>query len=97
MTEAQSMWVATCAPVIGFLLGVVLVEGCGTLKQVGRTINDAATVLCELYAVDANPEQLNGLTPSDYCAIHDHLEPFIEEALAAKQAAAMKLQQREAE
>ena len=88
---------ALALTILGGLLCVSAWAGCGTLKQVGRTINDAATVLCELYAVDANPEQLNGLTPSDYCAIHDHLEPFIEEALAAKQAAAMKLQQREAE
>ena len=81
---------------LGLALTSILVS-CATLKSAGRTINDAATVLCELFAQDADAEQLKGFTPSQYCAVHEHLEPFIDEALKAKNAAALRVQQVEAE
>lgn len=71
-------------------VGLVALSGCGTLKQTGRTINDAASILCNLFAVEAaetEPEMLGGMNAGDYCAIHDNLKPFIDEALSAKQAA----------
>ena len=77
------------------LVGVMAITtasnvGCGMLKQTGRTINDAASILCTLFAVEAaetDPEMLGGMNAADYCAIHDNLQPFIDEALSAKQAA----------
>lgn len=69
---------------------ISLIAGCGTLKDTGRTLNDAAGILCNLFAVEASEtdsEALGGMTAGDYCAIHDNLRPFIDEALSAKQAA----------
>lgn len=76
------------------LVGVAAITtmdlGCGTLKDIGRTVNDAASILCNVFAVemqDADPDLLGSLSPADYCAIQDNLSPFIDQALAAKNAA----------
>lgn len=66
------------------------IPGCGVFKQTGRTLNDAASILCGLFAAEAaetDPAMLDGLSTADYCAIHDNLKPFIDEALSAKAAA----------
>jgi len=67
------------------LLLATFAFACGTLKDAGRTANDAASILCELFA--AENQQAVGMSPGDWCKLHDNLEPFIDQALAAKQAA----------
>jgi hypothetical protein len=47
-------------------------------------VNDAANVLCELFGAE-NPDVLQGASVSDYCAVKENLDPFIESILAAKQ------------
>ena len=75
------------------LIIVLLASGCATAKGIGRTINDAGSILRNLFAVDATTEQLQGMSAADWCAVHENVKPFIDEALAAKQAVAMQLQQ----
>jgi len=78
--------------IIGQLLIIstlVIVASCGLLKDVGRTANDAAAILCELVAAE-KPEELQGLSPQQWCAIHDNLQPFLDEVLSAQKAAAKK-------
>jgi len=65
--------------------------GCGAVKPVARTINDVATVLCELYATE-NPNVISdGLDPSQWCQVKRNIDPFIDEVLAAKHAVGQRL------
>jgi hypothetical protein len=64
--------------------------GCATLKDIGRTANDAARILCELVASEQK-ESLNGLSPKEWCDIQKNLDPFISEVLSAKQRSEDKL------
>jgi len=82
---------STLVAAVLFLV-ITFVPGCATFKAVGKTVSDAGAILCNLYAVDAEPAQLQGLDPAAWCEIHDNLKPFIDEALAAKQSVAMSLQ-----
>ena len=59
--------------------------GCGLLRDIGRTANDAAIILCEVFAEERTEKELDGLSPQDWCAIHKNLDPFIREVLIAKQ------------
>ena len=63
---------------------VVLATGgsCAWFKGAVHTAADAARVLCELWAQD-NESQLK-LSPSDFCAVAENIQPFIDAALAAK-------------
>lgn len=63
-------------------LMLVLCVGCAWFKGAVRTAADAAAVLCELWAQD-NSAQLK-LSPQDFCALAENLQPFIDAALAAK-------------
>ena len=60
------------------LLLTTLLGGCAHL----RTLNDAATVVCELFAVDH--EEAFGMSPSDWCSVKENLDPFLDEILAAQ-------------
>lgn len=77
--------------IIGQLLiiSTLVIASCGLLKDIGRTANDAAMILCELVAAE-KPEELHGLSPQQWCAIHDNLQPFLDEVLSAQKAAAKK-------
>lgn len=77
--------------IIGQLLIILIfiVASCGLLKDIGRTANDAAMILCELVAAEKQQE-LQGLSPQQWCAIHDNLQPFLDEVLSAQKAAAKK-------
>ncbi len=64
--------------------------GCGLLKAAApivKTMDDIATDLCMFAASEQEQEALAGLSPADFCRVKDHLQPFIDEALAAKRAA----------
>ncbi len=66
------------------------IHACGTLKDAGRSLNDAASIMCNVFAVElseVDPERLGGKSATDYCAIHDNLSPFIDQALSVKNAA----------
>jgi dihydroorotase len=71
------------------LILAMLLSSCAAwqkAKPFVRTINDAATTLCHLFASE-NEGKLGGLSPSDFCEVKENLDPFIDAALAAKQAA----------
>lgn len=55
-------------------------------KPFVRTINDAATTLCRLFAAE-HEDQLGGMTAADFCSVKENLDPFIDAALSAKQTA----------
>lgn len=61
-------------------------NSCATVKKIGRTTNDIASALCNIFA-EENVDELQGFSPEDWCEVHDHLEPFIEYVLTAKHAA----------
>lgn len=84
--------IVTMVPAFTALLVAVavLVSACATVKHVARTINDAADIACELFAAD-HPDALQSLTPEQWCDIHEHLDPFIEEILQAQREAGAKL------
>lgn len=69
----------------GIVLLVILLSSCALFQKVLHTAEDAAEVLCQLWAKDQGP-QLR-LSPEDFCAIADNVRPFVDQALAAKQAA----------
>lgn len=72
------------------IAAALAIAACATVKHVARTINDAADIACELFAAD-HPEALQSLTPEQWCDIHEHLDPFIEEILQAQREAGAKL------
>jgi hypothetical protein len=67
------------------VLAVLGFVGCSMFKSAAKTADDAASILCELFA--AENQSAVGMSPEDWCALHDNLEPFIDQVLAAKQAA----------
>jgi len=69
---------------------IFLFSGCGTFKNVANTINDAATILCNLFAAEQSEDAL-GMSPQDWCAVHENLAPFIDEATKAKRQAGKTL------
>lgn len=81
-----SMLVSVCL-VLG-LFAFNALTGCAAFKSNIKTIDNIASDLCLFAASDQPEEQLNGLSPADFCAVKKHLQPFIDEALAAKMAAA---------
>lgn len=82
--------------IIAALAAPITLTGCSFLKNTGRTINDAASILCNLFATE-HPEEIQGLTPAEWCAVHDNIAPFIDEALRAKQSAGTMAVSRESE
>ena len=68
-------------------LAIILISSCAWFKDAARTANDAARVVCELWATDNHVEARLKLTPADFCAVHDNLQPFLDAVLAAKQTA----------
>jgi hypothetical protein len=72
--------------VFGF---VVAQLGCAAIKPVARTVADLASMVCEGLAAE-NRDQLQGLSPEDWCSIQRNLDPFLDAVLAAKQKAGLK-------
>ncbi len=86
MGQITNLWRRAAIVTATILLVVGLssvVQSCDTLKDIGRTANDAAEILCELFAAE-NPEALGGIDPIAWCSVRDNLDPFIEEILAAQ-------------
>lgn len=69
---------------LGLLVFLSMV-GCAAVKKIVKGVNDVAQVMCSVYAQD-NPDRLDGLSPEAWCGIANHLDPFIQEALASQQA-----------
>ena len=80
-----SMLVVVCLTL--FLFAFNGLTGCAAFKSNIKTIDNIASDLCLFAASEQPQEQLNGLSPADFCAVKKHLQPFIDEALAAKMAA----------
>ena len=79
-------WVVTtimsCAAML--LVGFLLVR-CAAVKPVLRTVDDAASILCELFATEHKAELK--LTPQEFCDVKENFQPFIDQVLAAQRAA----------
>lgn len=65
---------------------LAIIVGCATVRSTIRTINDIAGDACVLFASD-HEHELEGLTPAEFCAIQDNLDPFIDHITAAQQSA----------
>jgi hypothetical protein len=64
--------------------------GCAAFKQTARTVNDAASILCQgAFGIDEEAAR-RGISVEELCKIKDVLNPFIEEALKAQRAGAVK-------
>ncbi len=75
---------------IGTLLVVTLIACGASIRDIGHTINDAADIACTLFAAQ-HVEELNELTPRQWCDIKSNFDPFLEEILQAQRVAGAKL------
>jgi hypothetical protein len=79
---------------VRLMVGTVLVWtllACGAaVRDVGRTLNDAADIACTLFATDHTAE-LQGLTPRQFCDIKHNFDPFLDEILSAQRVAGTRL------
>ena len=73
-----------------FAVIILALNGCAAFKNVARVVNDVAHDLCMVVAAEQDAEELDGLSPRAWCAIHKNLKPFIDSVLAAKEEAAEK-------
>lgn len=65
--------------IVFFGIGLV---ACAAVKPVARTINDAASIACE---VAFGEEELpQGMSLKEFCDIHENVQPFVDQILAAK-------------
>lgn len=71
------------------ILAVALV-GCAGAMPILRTIDDIGSNLCLLAASRQPEDKLGGKTAEEWCDIKENLQPFIDEALAAKRAASSR-------
>lgn len=69
-----------------FAVVLTTISGCAALG----TLMDAARLLCNLTATEQSEAELAGMTPAEWCAVRENLEPFVEEAKRAKMAAGKK-------
>lgn len=67
-----------------------LFAGCAFIRAGAKTINDIASVLCEVVAVEQTPQDLDGMSAAEWCAVKKNLDPFLNVVLAAKQEATDK-------
>jgi hypothetical protein len=77
------------------VLVLLAMSGCSMFKTITRTISDVAGDVCVMFAMD-NTEQLAGMSPAEWCDIHENLAPFIEQITAAQQTAGSMAVSREA-
>lgn len=66
------------------------VTGCTLVRPVVRTVNDIARDLCTLTVMEQT-DQIQGLTPAEFCEMRDNVAPFIDEIMAAKRTAGGEL------
>ena len=64
------------------LFTVVLVN-CGVIGPVVKTVRNVADVLCEVVAQD-NVDELDGMTPEEWCSIKENVDPFLDIVAVAK-------------
>lgn len=82
------MLISICSVVFVFAFNGI--AGCSVFrnaKSAIKTIDDIASDLCMFAASEQPQEALGGFSPGDFCKVKDNLQPFIDEALAAKMAA----------
>jgi hypothetical protein len=68
---------------------VVSVFACASLKPVAKTAESVATDLCVLYFGETSSLSVEDVAKT-FCETKEQLQPFIDELLAAKQAAGVK-------
>ena len=66
--------------VVAIVIMCLALTSCATLRNIGTTVNDAASLLCNVFA-EEHIAELDGLSPADWCAIKGHLDPFIDYVL----------------
>ena len=59
------------------LLSLAFLPQCGAVKNVIHTSNDWVALACAAY-IQGNTDQLRGLTPEQWCAIHENVAPLID-------------------
>ena len=62
-----------------------VLAACAELVTAVKTVRTVADVLCEVVATEQDPEQLDGLTPAEWCAIKENVDPFLDIVAVAKQ------------
>lgn len=73
------------AAVLALALGLVL-PACSSWKPVARTVNDVAGELCSIFFAERQGISIEDAART-FCRTRDQLEPWIDQVLAAKQAA----------
>ncbi len=64
-------------------------SGCAAVKPIARTVNDIAHEACELFAAEQGDRL--GMSPAEFCAVHENLKPWIDQLLEAKRLAAQRV------
>ena len=60
----------------------LIFTGCAAFKPAARTVNNVARLACETaFGVEDLPP---GISVKDFCEAHEHVQPFIDQILAAK-------------
>jgi hypothetical protein len=77
-------------PFIAAILAVTVIACGATIKDIGRTINDAADIACTLFAAE-HTDALQSLTPRQWCDLKENFDPFLDEILSAQRAAGARL------
>lgn len=72
------------------LITILTLSGCALFGPAVRTALDIARELCELTAAEQGEGKLGGMSAAEWCAIEANIEPFVDEVLAAKNAASQK-------
>ncbi len=68
---------------------VLCFSGCAAVKPIARTVNDIAHEACELFATEQGDRL--GMSPAEFCAIHENVKPWLDELLRVNRLAAQRV------
>lgn len=74
------------------LLFACHVSACASVKPIARTVFDVAELLCALHFSEKRSISVEEAGEA-FCATREQLDPWLDEALAAKRRGALKLEQ----
>lgn len=63
---------------------VTTLVGCRLIKPIARTANDIGLKACKDTFGASDVELPKGMSLEEFCAIHENVQPFIDNILAAK-------------
>jgi hypothetical protein len=71
-------------------LALPTLTACATFREVARTVDDAASILCLSSPPAQREAELRGISVEDLCALHEIISPYREAALQAQHIGAVR-------